>query len=182
MQTYCKELRGRETRTALPPQLSQPPQSRGRQGGTRWMKFAADPPGVRRSAEGTYLRPRGAAGFPHRKVSRRSSVGLGAFSPPHTVPPPTVRRSCAVLVRARSIASLPAAAEGRARCCAGRERSSLRPFIPASPKRIRFDVQPGFLWVWSEPVQPSLGDTPLSKSYIFYITSFPAWLPPLPSP
>lgn len=60
-------------------------------------------------------------------------------------------------------------------------QSSLRPFIPASPKRIRFDVQPGFLWVWSEPVQPSLGDTPLSKSYIFYITSFPAWLfSPLP--
>lgn len=25
-------------------------------------------------------------------------------------------------------------------------------------------------------MQPSLGDTPLSKSYIFYITSFPAWL------
>lgn len=59
---------------------------------------------------------------------------------------------------------------------AGREHCSLRPFIPASPKRICFDVQPGFLWVWSEPVQPSLGDTPLSKSYIFYITSFPAWL------
>lgn len=80
-------------------------------------------------------------------------------------------------------ASLPAAPEGRSpgRRWArlgwqGGSQSSLRPFIPASPKRIRFDVQPGFLWVWSEPVQPSLGDTLLSKSYIFYITSFPAWL------
>lgn len=122
--------------------------------------------------------PRGSAfPLPRRKVSRRSGAG---GSPPAA--PPTVRRSGAVPVPgpvpARRIppggsgGTEPGAALGGQ----GGSQSSLRPFIPASPKRIRFDVQPGFLWVWSEPVQPSLGDTLLSKSYIFYITSFPAWL------
>lgn len=132
--------------------------------------------------------------LPRRKSfpeKRRPVRGWGqpACPPPRPpVPQPTVRRRGAVPVPVPDPgSSLPEAPEGRspARCWArlGGSQSSLRPFIPASPKRIRFDVQPGFLWVWSEPVQPSLGDTPLSKSYIFYITSFPAWLffllPPL---